>query len=240
MSLRLEELSPDVVAVVTDIEGTTTDIAFVHDVLFPYARDRMPAWLVEHADEPEVAAAIDAVRAETDEPEADLVRVGAVLEQWMDADKKATPLKTLQGLLWRHGYEAHDFTGHVYDDAVAAMQAWADDRRALFVYSSGSVAAQKLLFSYSDHGDLSDLFSGYFDTHMGPKKKTSSYKRIAQELGEAPGSLLFLSDVGDELNAAKAAGWQTCWVARAENTFDKATLDEGHAIARSFDEIELI
>lgn len=240
MSLRLEELSPDVVAIVTDIEGTTTDIAFVHDVLFPYARARMPAWLREYAQAPTVAAAVEDVRTEIDEPDADLERVIEVLERWMDADKKITPLKTLQGMIWQHGYEAQDFSGHVYDDAVAALQAWADDRRALFVYSSGSVAAQKLLFSYSDHGDLSDLFSGYFDTHMGPKKKTSSYQRIARELGEMPGSLLFLSDVGDELDAAKAAGWQTCWVARDEQTMDKATESEAHAVVRSFEEIELI
>lgn len=240
MSLRLEELSPDVVAIVTDIEGTTTDVAFVHDVLFPYARARMPAWLRAHAEQPDIATAIDDVRQEIDEPDADLERVIDVLERWMDADKKMTPLKTLQGMIWRHGYETHDFSGHLYDDAVAGLQAWADDRRALFVYSSGSVEAQKLLFTHSDHGDLSDLFSGYFDTQMGPKKKTSSYRRIAEALGEAPGSLLFLSDVGEELDAAKAAGWQTCWVARDDQTMDKAIESEAHAVVRSFDEIELI
>jgi len=240
MSLRLEELSPDVVAVVTDIEGTTTDIAFVHDVLFPYARSRMPVWLGEHAQEPAIAAALDDVRTEINEPDADLARVIEALEQWMDADKKITPLKTLQGMIWRHGYEAEDFAGHVFDDAVAALQTWADDRRMLCVYSSGSVDAQKLLFTHSDHGDLSHLFSGYFDTQMGPKKKASSYKRIAQELGEAPGSLLFLSDVGEELDAAKAAGWQTCWVARDEQTMDKATESEAHAVVSSFEEIDLI
>ncbi|MDA3922600.1 MAG: acireductone synthase [Salinisphaera sp.] len=240
MSLRLEELSPDVVVVVTDIEGTTTDIAFVHDVLFPYARAQMPSWLPAHAEEPEVAAAIDEIRVEIDEPDADIDRVLEVLERWMSADEKVTPLKTLQGMIWRHGYEAVDFTGHVYDDAVAALQAWADDRRMLCVYSSGSVEAQKLLFTHSDHGDLSHLFSGYFDTRMGPKKKTGSYKRIAQALGEAPGSLLFLSDVGEELDAAKAAGWQTCWVARDDKTMDKATESEAHAVVSGFDEIELI
>lgn len=240
MSLRLEELSPDVVAIVTDIEGTTTDIAFAQDVLFPYARARMPAWLREHADQPEVAAAVDTVRAELNEPDADLTHVIETLERWMDSNRKSAALGTLQGMLWRHGYETQDFSGHVYEDAVAALQAWADDRRALFVYSSGSVAAQKLLFTHSDHGDLSDLFSGYFDTRMGPKKKTASYQRIAAELGEMPGALLFLSDVGDELDAAKAAGWQTCWVARDDQTFDKATLNEGHAIVRSFDDIELV
>jgi len=238
--LRLEEPTPEVVAIITDIEGTTSDIAFVHDVLFPYAEEYLPDFVRAHAEEPEVAALIDDVRAEAKKPDADLETVIGVLSDWMDTDRKSTPLKALQGMVWRQGYVDEDFTGHVYDDAVAALQAWADDRRALYVYSSGSVAAQKLLFTYSDHGDLSGLFSGYFDTNIGPKKKRASYAAIAAELGEEPSSLLFLSDVGDELDAAKAAGLQTCWVARDDETHEKATIHEGHPIVTSFADIELI
>lgn len=240
MSLRLEELSPDVVAIVTDIEGTTSDIAFVHEVLFPYAEAHLPDWLREHDDEPEVAGVLADIRTEASEPEADRERLIEILGRWMAEDRKATSLKTLQGMVWRDGYESEAFTGHVYDDAVAALQAWAEDRRALFVYSSGSVAAQKLLFTYSDHGDLSGLFSGYFDTRVGGKKKASSYKAIAEALGETSSSLLFLSDVGAELDAAAAAGWQTCWVARDEETEEKARMSDAHPVVRSFDEIEII
>lgn len=238
--LRLEEPTPEVHAIITDIEGTTSDIAFVHDVLFPYAREYLPDYVRAHAEAPEVAALLADVRAEAGEADADGERVIAILSAWMDADRKATPLKALQGLVWRQGYEDHDFTGHVYDDAVAALQAWADDRRALYVYSSGSVDAQRLLFRHSDHGDLTDLFSGYFDTRIGAKKKRASYAAIAVELGEAPSALLFLSDVGDELDAAAAAGLQTCWVARDENTQEKARMNEAHPVVTSFDEIELI
>ncbi|GAB3672749.1 acireductone synthase [Salinisphaera aquimarina] len=238
--LRLEEPTPEVLAIITDIEGTTSDIAFVHDVLFPYAQEYLPDFVRARADQPEVAALLDDVRAEADKPTADLDAVINILGDWMNADRKATPLKALQGMVWQQGYEDNDFTGHVYDDAVAALQAWADDRRALYVYSSGSVAAQRLLFTYSDHGDLTSLFSGYFDTRIGPKKKRSSYKAIAAELGEDPSSLLFLSDVGDELDAAADAGMQTCWVARDEKTQENARMSEAHRVVQSFDEIELI
>ncbi|MES1924115.1 acireductone synthase [Salinisphaera sp. T31B1] len=238
--LRLEEPTPEVVAIITDIEGTTSDIAFVHEVLFPYARAYLPDFVRAHADDPQITALLDEVREQARRPDADLDTVIAILDDWMAADRKATPLKALQGRVWRQGYLDGDFTGHVYDDAVAALQAWADDRRALYVYSSGSVAAQKLLFTYSDHGDLSGLFSGYFDTHVGPKKKTASYTAIAAELGEPPESLLFLSDVGDELDAARKAGLQTCWVARDDETHEKATIHEGHPIVTSFADIELI
>jgi len=238
--LRLEEPTPEVVAIITDIEGTTSDIAFVHDVLFPYAEQYLPDFLRAHAEEPEVAALIDDVRAEAKKPDADLETVIGVLSDWMDSDRKSTPLKALQGMVWRQGYVDEDFTGHVYDDAVATLQGWADDRRALYVYSSGSVTAQRLLFAYSDHGDLTDLFSGYFDTRIGPKKKSGSYTAIAAELGEPPSSLLFLSDVGDELDAACAAGLQTCWVARDDDTQEKARMNERHPVVASFEDIELV
>lgn len=238
--LRLEEPTPDVRAIIVDIEGTTSDIAFVHDVLFPYAREYLPDFVHAHTHDPEVAALIEDVRAEADASDVDLDRVIDILAQWMDEDRKSTPLKTLQGMVWQQGYVDGDFTGHVYDDAVAALQAWFEDRRALYVYSSGSVAAQRLLFGYSDHGDLTDLFSGYFDTRIGPKKKSASYGAIAAELGESPASLLFLSDVGDELDAAATAGLQTCWVARDDETQEKARINEHHPVVVSFADIELV
>lgn len=238
--LRLEEPTPDVRAIIVDIEGTTSDIAFVHDVLFPYAREYLPDFVRARADDPEVAALIEDVRAEADASDVDLHRVIDILAQWMDEDRKAAPLKTLQGMVWQQGYVDGDFAGHVYDDAVAALQAWADDRRALYVYSPVSAAAQRLLFAYSDNGDLTDLFSGYFDPRIGPKEKSRSYEAIAAELGEAPSSILFLSAVGDELDAAATAGLQTCWVARNEDAQEKAGTNEKHPVVISFDDIELI
>lgn len=238
--MRLEQPSPEVIAIVTDIEGTTSDIAFLHDVLLPYARHQMPAWVREHADQPDIAAVLDDARTQASEPDADTGRVIELLMQWMDAGDKATPLQTLQARIWQQGYEQGDFHGHVYPDAVAALQAWADDRRALFVYSSGPVVAQKLLFGHSDHGDLTGLFSGYFDTGMGPGKAIASYRAIAQTLGEDPAQLLFLSDTGDKLDAAATAGWQTCWVARSEQTQDKAHGNQTHPVVTSFDDIELV
>jgi len=134
----------------------------------------------------------------------------------MDEDRKSTSLKALQGMIWQKGYEAGDFTGHLYADVPPVLQAWKAQGLGLYVYSSGSVASQKLLFSYSDAGDLTPLFSGYFDTHVGAKREVQSYRNIAQQIGIAPASLLFLSDIRQELDAAEQAGWQTLQLIRGE------------------------
>ncbi len=201
-------------AILTDIEGTTSAVSFVFDVLFPYARAHLPAFVRAHAGEPEVAAQLDAVRAESGEAQADLERVIAILLEWIAADRKATPLKALQGMIWQQGYAAGELKGHVYPDAVEALRQWRAAGLELYVYSSGSIQAQKLIFGCSEAGDLTPLFSGYFDTTSGHKREAASYARIAQAIGRPGGEILFLSDIVEELDAARAAGMATCGLAR--------------------------
>lgn len=199
-----------VAAIVTDIEGTTGSIAFVHEVLFPFARARLGRFIAEHP--AEAGPALAEIRAsEGPLSEAQIV---ALLERWTDEDRKAAPLKTLQGLIWREGYESGAFAGHVYDDAVGALRAWRAAGLRLYVYSSGSVQGQKLLFGHSTAGDLTPLFDGWFDTAIGTKTEAESYRRIAARIGVAPHAILFLSDAEAEIAAAAAAGLQTVRLAR--------------------------
>ncbi|HAT01650.1 MAG TPA: acireductone synthase, partial [Pantoea agglomerans] len=163
-------------AIVTDIEGTTSDIRFVHNILFPYARQHLASFLRENAHQPEVAAALQSVREEAGQPQADLDAVTEILLGFMDQDRKSTGLKALQGMIWRDGYVNGSFTGHLYPDVLPALSRWKAQGIELYVYSSGSVAAQKLLFGYSDEGDITDLFSGYFDTHVGAKREVAAYR----------------------------------------------------------------
>lgn len=222
-------------AVLTDIEGTTSSIAFVKEVLFPYARERLPDFVAARGDDPDVRSLLDDARAEAGRPEASDAEVAAILQGWIDEDRKATPLKALQGLIWTRGYREGDYQAHVYPDAVARLRAWRDRGLPLYVYSSGSVRAQRLFFAHSEAGDLTPLFSGYFDTTAGPKKEAASYAAIAAEVGLRPGEVLFLSDVEAELDAARAAGMQTCWIVR------EAELPAGaaHPVARDFREVEV-
>ncbi|MET1078113.1 MAG: acireductone synthase [Pseudomonas sp.] len=201
-------------AILTDIEGTTSAVSFVFDVLFPYAARHLPDYLRTHAGEPDVAAQLEAVRAESAEAQAELPRLIEILQGWMAEDRKATPLKALQGMIWAEGYAAGQLKGHVYPDAVQALQAWKRAGYALYVYSSGSIQAQQLIFGCSEAGDLRPLFSGYFDTGSGPKRDPASYARIAQSIGYPANEILFLSDIVEELDAARQAGMQTRGVAR--------------------------
>jgi enolase-phosphatase E1 len=205
-------------AILTDIEGTTSSIAFVAETLFPYAREKLPAFVAAH---PEETAPIIAEVAAT-EP-GDPV---ATLTRWIDEDRKATPLKTLQGMIWADGYRERAFTGHIYPDAVAALQRWHAAGIALYVFSSGSVAAQKLLFGHSDAGDLAPLFSGYFDTTTGPKREAASYHAIADAIGLAADEILFLSDTPQEIAAAREAGLSALLIDRDGGTGDIATFED--------------
>ena len=201
-------------AIVTDIEGTTSDIQFVHNVLFPYARQHLAAFVRDNQADEKVIAALNAVREESAAPQASLDEVIATLIGYIDEDRKSPGLKALQGMIWRAGYVEGQFTGHLYPDVLPAFERWQQQGIALYVYSSGSVPAQKLLFGYSDEGDLTSLFSGYFDTAVGAKRETQSYHNIAEQIGVAPSSLLFLSD--QELDAAAQAGWHTLQLIRGE------------------------
>lgn len=192
--------------VLTDIEGTTTPITFVHDTLFPYARQRLPAWVAEHPEDPDVASLV----AELGSPEAAVAQLLA----WSDADVKATALKALQGRVWAAGYTDGTLVAPLYDDVVPKLRAWHASGLRLAVFSSGSVPAQHLLFGHTDAGDLRPLFSGWFDTTTGPKREDTSYVAIAAQLGVAPREVLFLSDVEAELDAATQAGMATGLLAR--------------------------
>ncbi len=201
-------------AIVTDIEGTTSSIRFVHDVLFPYARKRLPAYVETHIDEPEVQHWLHESAREAGVIEAPRQDVIEMLLRWIDEDRKSTALKALQGMIWKEGYEAGDFRAHVYPEVADRLRAWRADGLRLYVYSSGSVAAQQLFFRYSEAGDLGALFSGWFDTVTGAKRDEASYQRMADIIDEQPDHLLFLSDIVEELDAARAAGWHTGWLVR--------------------------
>lgn len=222
-------------AILTDIEGTTSSISFVKDVLFPYAREHMADFIQDHAEEPEVAALLRDVNRESGRK---LTRDEAVrqLLQWMDGDKKITPLKTLQGMIWLQGYSDGHFHGHIYADAAEKLQEWHGLGYRLYIYSSGSVAAQKLLFGHSEYGDLTGIFSGYFDTRIGNKREKSSYLEICRETGLQAEEILFLSDTESELDAAREAGYATIQLVRSE---DGTIPSARHKQARNFSEIEL-
>jgi len=205
---------PEIRAIVTDIEGTTSSISFVKDVLFPYARKRLPAFVETHGDRPEVQHWLHEAAKEAGYIEASRQEVIELLLRWIDEDRKSTALKALQGMIWQEGYEAGDYRAHVYPEVAARLRAWRADGLRLYVYSSGSVPAQKLFFGFSEAGDLTPLFAGYFDTQTGPKREQSSYEKIAEAIGEQPQHLLFLSDIVEELDAAQAAGFRTGWLLR--------------------------
>jgi len=221
-------------AIVTDIEGTTSSLSFVKDVLFPYARANLADFIRRHKNESPVKKLLDDTCNEIG-TELDTGQLIAQLIQWIDEDKKVTPLKSLQGLIWEAGYQKADFKGHVYPDAATYLKTWKAKGLDLYVYSSGSVYAQKLLFANTEYGDLTPLFSGYFDTHIGGKKEQGSYHKIAKQIGIPATQILFLSDIKEELDAAKAAGFQTLWLIRDSTPDPQA---EHHQV-RSFDFITL-
>ena len=241
--------------VLLDIEGTTTPISFVHDVLFPYARARVQSYLDETAaSDPEIRHIVEDLRAELPasgfplpagnparesrkleagswELEADLV---AYVHWLMDRDRKSGPLKALQGRIWEQGYLTGELKGAVYPDVRAAFARWTAAGVSVAIFSSGSVLAQKLLFAHSTAGDLSPHLSGYFDTGVGAKGDASSYRRIAEALKVTPSCILFLSDVTKELDAAREAGMQTLLCVRPPAP---VPLSYPHGIVESFNSI---
>ena len=192
-----------------DIEGTTTKISFVHDVLFPYSRRMLPDYIRENLADPEVQASLLEVK-ETMERETggtfDLADASEQLLRWIDEDRKHPALKRLQGKVWRQGYESGAYQSHVYPDVKPAWERWQAAGKKLAIFSSGSVAAQKLLFAHTTEGDLNPLLDAYFDLATGSKKEALTYSRIAETLGVAPERILFLSDIAAELDAATSAG----------------------------------
>jgi len=227
-------------AILTDIEGTTSSISFVKDVLFPYARRALPAFVAARSKEPGVRRWLDAVATENGGMCDDRMIV-EVLQGWIDEDRKHTALKALQGMIWADGYRSADFTAHIYPDAAPALTAWKEAGIPLYVYSSGSVPAQRLFFGHSDAGDLTPLFSGWFDTEIGGEREAASYRRIAEVIGVAPSEILFLSDVVEELDAAREAGLATVLVDRRDDYPQPRTGDatHGHPRVESFADVAL-
>ncbi|MGH8214360.1 MAG: acireductone synthase [Rhodanobacteraceae bacterium] len=210
----IEARASGVGAVLTDIEGTTSAITFVKDVLFPYARAHLPRFIEAHRGDPEVQRWLDATSREAGIEDPQSRYVVETLLRWIDEDRKATPLKALQGMIWKAGYEAGDYRAHVYPEVPGRLREWKARGLRLYVYSSGSVQAQKLFFRYSEAGDLTPLFDGWFDTQVGGKRERGSYLRIAESIGLPPPAILFLSDVVAELDAARDTGMQTTLVFR--------------------------
>jgi enolase-phosphatase E1 len=223
-------------AIVTDIEGTTSSISFVHDVLFPYARKRLPAFVETHGDQPEVQHWLHEAAREAGLIEAGRQDIIEMLLRWIDEDRKSTALKALQGMIWKDGYVAGEYRAHVYPEVAARLREWRADGLRLYVYSSGSVVAQQLFFRYSEAGDLTPLFAGYFDTTTGSKRESASYRHIAEAVGEQPEHLLFLSDIVEELDAARTAGWQTAWLVREPMPLPTAAR---HPVFRDFNAVTL-
>ncbi len=217
-------------AILLDIEGTTSSISFVADILFPYALRHLRDFVAAHTNDPAVKQALadtQALAGNANDPVETLIG-------WIDEDRKAAPLKSLQGLIWAQGYESGELKGHIYDDALATMRAWTSAGIPLYIYSSGSVQAQVQLFQHNIGGDLRGLFSGHFDLATGPKVEAESYRKIATAIKQAPGAILFLSDNPKELEAAREAGLRVVHVVR-----EKTVLDERFPIVHSFDEIAL-
>lgn len=201
-------------AVLLDIEGTVTDIRFVTETLFPYARARMGAFLDAHRSEPAVADALLRMRKEMDVPAATTAEIAAELVRWIDEDRKQEPLKSLQGLIWKEGYEDGSLKAHLYPDVRPAFERWKQAGLTLAIFSSGSIAAQKLLFAHSVEGDLTGFLSAHFDLTTGSKKDAASYRAIAGALKLPPAEIRFYSDAPAEITAAHAAGMDAVLVER--------------------------
>lgn len=201
--------------VLLDIEGTTTPVSFVYEVLFPFARSRMAAYLRDHPDDPDVRALPDDVFA------------------LMDSDSKIGPLKAIQGRIWEAGYRSGDLRGQVFPDVPERFAAWHGAGHSVNIYSSGSVLAQRLLFGHSEAGDLTRYLNAYYDTGVGPKKEASSYRRIGEELG---GTGLFATDVVAEAEAARAAGWTAFILDRPGNATQP---EHSFPVVRDFLELPL-
>ena len=243
-------ISNPINALLLDIEGTTTPIDFVYKVLFPYARAHVGDYLANNAASTSVNEDIAALielnkddarrglkppRVDGSVGELSLDKVVAYVHWLMDSDSKATPLKSIQGKIWESGYNSGELKSQVFEDVPRAFERWEQQRRGIFIYSSGSVLAQKLLFASTQFGDLTPYISDYFDTNIGTKKEPESYAQISQAIAVPAPGILFVSDVTDELDAARSAGFETRLCVRSGNHPQPAP--SNHRAIRSFDEI---
>jgi len=226
-------------AIITDIEGTTSSISFVKEVLFPYARQALPGFVRDHGHKAHVQHWLEHIAAEIGVNVAQEEQIIHTLQQWIDQDRKHTALKALQGMIWENGYRSGAYRAHLYPEVEPMLQRWYKQGIGLYVYSSGSVAAQKLFFSYSQAGDLTPLFSGYFDTQIGHKREAESYARIIDTMAIEAKQVLFLSDVVEELDAARSSGLQTRLIDRLDDypTPRLGSATHGHSRAEDFSQL---
>ncbi len=244
--------------ILLDIEGTTSSISFVHDCMFPFARKALPQFLEQNWGRDNLAKTLDLLAIDIGQPDAkqwlssqnpgaegigevsdkQKQKVIAAVNQLMDDDKKVTGLKKLQGQVWKQGFDSGDLVAHIWPDVPGALQKWKDLGIDLRIYSSGSVAAQKMFFGHSQFGNLLSYFSGHYDNEIGGKKETSSYRAIAEHWGIPAESILFISDIVEELQAAKEAGSQACLSLREGNA--SVPTDHGFAKSSDFEQLEFL
>lgn len=200
-----------------DIEGTTTDIHFVHKVLFPYANNCLESYVLHHQTHPTVLKALEDVRATVwaeEKKQLGLYDVIAKLKEWIKADRKHGALKEIQGLIWDVGYSKGEFKGHLYPDVKPFFERILSTKTQIAIYSSGSVHAQKLIFGFSIEGDLTPMISHFFDTKVGGKREPVSYAKIAELTRLSPQEIHFFSDIAEELRAARASGMEVTQLLR--------------------------
>ena len=219
--------------ILLDIEGTTCPVSFVTDILFPYAKSELTNFLERHQDNPSISQLVNDAEAEwnDDKDKASIslrhdleeskqpnyLKVGAYLQLLISSDRKSTALKDVQGKIWREGYTTGNISSELFEDAHENLKKWHSKGYKLAVYSSGSVEAQRLLYKYTSKGDIENLFSHWFDTHIGNKKNQKSYTTIASAMACEPKNILFASDNREECDAAKDAGCLTLYSLREGN-----------------------
>ena len=223
-------------AILTDIEGTTSSVSFVHDVLFPYAYNRIEDFLSENWHDQSVQNAVKSVATLENLTDYTPSQITSILQDWIRCDRKLTPLKDLQGIIWETGYKNGDFCSPVYEDAYEKLTLWHQHNIPIYIYSSGSIHAQKLFFSHTNYGDLLYLFSGFFDTNIGNKKESQSYLNISQSINYSPEEIIFLSDIEAEVNSANNVGFNTVLVLRDKQQFEQYQHHHNppHQIVNSF------
>jgi enolase-phosphatase E1 len=222
--------------ILTDVEGTTTSISFVHETLFPFAKERLVNFVTKHSTRSDVKEILEQTKSTALEENQKTINDNEACELllfWIATDRKHAALKNLQGLIWEEGYASGEIKGHVYKDVLPALKAWSHAGLKLGVYSSGSVKAQHLIFEYSTEGNLRSYFSNHFDTAVGHKREKQSYTNIARELNLPANEILFLSDIKEELDAASDAGMKTIQLVRKDDV-----IAGDHLIAKDFSEIQ--
>lgn len=220
-------------AILTDIEGTISSLEYVRKVMFPYSKKNLRSFMTEHKEEDIVKKTIRELSDKLGKS-VDIEESIKILESWIDADLKEPILKEIQGYIWEEGFKDGKLKGHIYQDAYIKLMEWKEIGIKIYVFSSGSVKAQKLFFKYTDYGDITNIFSGFFDTKMGSKKDKDSYLKISDEIKLKPREILFLSDIEEELDASREAGMKTIRVLR-----DGIEISSKHKVVRDFSSISL-